>query len=97
MQLITSLFAQKEINEHFKQSKSLLILSQSYNEQHHILCSKCPPFEFRHKTSLMLIAPLVTHSPRSTTTVLVLSCPRFTQPRQEFVQFGPFPSFSRKL
>jgi len=46
---------------------------------------------FRHHTSLTLIAPVVT-------TVVILPPPslclvvRFTQPRQQAVQSGPFPS-----
>ena len=78
-----------EINEHFKQSKSLLFIS------HLALHLMFKMSTFRHYTSFLLIAPLVTHSHRSTTTMLALSCPRFrpTQPRQEFLQSGAFPSF----
>jgi len=55
-----------EINEHFKQSKSMLFISQ--------LASSNLTFKksiFRHHTSFMLMMPLVTHNPHSTTTILV--------------------------
>jgi len=79
----------------FKQSKSSLFISQLAPSH---LVFKMSTF-LRH-TSLYirwshhLRTVLVL---RPSTTMLVLSCPRFTQPRHEFVQSGPFPSFSRKL
>jgi len=49
-----------EINEHFKQSKPLLLISQLATS--HLVFKMST---FHHHTSLKLIAPLITHSPCS--------------------------------
>ena len=97
MQFIISLVIiylhKNEINEHFKQFKSLHCLKSQLTPLHLVFNMST----FCHHTSLILTASLVTHSPRSTTLMLALSCPRSMQPRQQFVQSGSLPFFSRKL